>query len=169
MSKKTKDKIKGNRFERECSVLLNKWIFNGEKILKRADDSGALKDIYTGDIIPYGQLPPEWEGKFPFHIECKSGYKDCIPTPFTCTTIQKWLVKCIEESKIHNQFNILLLVRFFNRRKILLITNKYISDSIFTMCIPIQYEDIYVFFYFYFIEDLQTKSFFKCFDLKELY
>jgi hypothetical protein len=140
-------KRKGGAFERENAKELSKWIFEDSTILRRESSSGAIKDLLTGDIIPVGQIPDShgYLRQWPFHIECKTGYKDDAPDFWKHSIIDKWYRKCVEESKIHNQHIIFLICRFKNRRK-LLITNEQLNTT-FNIIINIDNNPIFVYEY----------------------
>ena len=123
---KTNSKALGGRFEREIAKELSIWMFNDPHTLKREPTSGAVKNVYTGDIFPMKQL--EWS-YFPFHVETKSGYSDHTPTLLNFKIISDWYLKCVEESTIpgNKQEIILLICNFKGRRGILLITNKKLN------------------------------------------
>jgi hypothetical protein len=123
---KTNSKKLGNQGEREIAKQLSEWIFNDSHVLKRAPDSGAQKDIYTGDIIPIKMI--DW-GYFPLHIEIKAGYTDLTPTLLNFKMVSKWYLKCVEESTIpgNKQEIILLIMNFKSRQGVLLATNKELN------------------------------------------
>ena len=134
MSKNNKER--GNTFERTVARDMSLWLFNNKKLLRRSADSGAQKVNYGGDIIPEGQLPSKWNGKWPFIIECKYGYKEiAIPNIWNKKWIETWFLKSLEESKIHNQ-NIIFIINNFKNRKFntlttdIFLNNKYILHEI---------------------------------------
>ncbi len=120
MSKKQRNnKEKGNSFERIVAKELSIWLFGEENknLLRRSADSGAQKVNYTGDVIPEGQLPIEWNAHWTFEIETKYGYKNiAIPTVWNKEWLTKWFLKSREESKIHNQQIVLIINNFLNRK-----------------------------------------------------
>lgn len=160
----THSKEKGNAYERKIAKLLNKWMFGDKVILKRASDSGALKDIYVSDIIPYGQLPEEWNGRWPFCIELKHGYEDSIPTPFRYETIHKWIKKAYKESLIHNQYIIYLIIQFPHQQNIVF-TNYIINKLNYVICFNIELtKNNYQPFYCYKLNDLLKEDFYNLYN-----
>ena len=169
MTDRTKNKSKGNRFENATAKLLSKWMFNGDlSILGRHLTSGAIKTAWIGDIVPIKQLPNNFKS-FPFLIECKHGYKNNIPTFISYTQIQKWLIKSLKESELSKEQKIIWLIAKFNYQKTILITNYLIDIKLilFTVAIPVIYNNKLIYFYCYILNDLMKYNFFKLFFNKE--
>lgn len=156
-------KSKGGAFEREIAKELSKWIFDDINILRRESSSGAIKTLLTGDIIPVGQISDEYAylRRWPFHIECKTGYKEHSPDFWSHSIIEKWYKKCKQESIIHDQNIIFLICRFKNRKK-LLITNHFYQNIQFNVIVNIENEPVIVYDY-----DNLLKIPFKNFYFKE--
>lgn len=126
------NKEKGNAFERQVAKDLSIWLFgkNNKNLLRRSADSGAQKVNYGGDIIPEGQLPIEWNSKWPFLIECKYGYRNiAIPTPWSRKWLTQWFLKSLEESKKHKQNIIFIINNFKNRKNNIITTNKLLNTK----------------------------------------
>ena len=125
------NKEKGNAFERLVAREMSNWLFGNKNILRRSSDSGAQKVNYSGDIIPEGQLPSEWNGNWPFIIECKYGYREvAVPTIWNRGWISNWYLKCLEESKKHNQKIIFIINNFKNRKFNTITTNIVFNPNI---------------------------------------
>lgn len=144
--KKNKSKEIGNRFEREVARQLSIWMFDDEHTLKREPTSGAVKNVYTGDIFPMKQL--EWE-YWPFHIECKYGYEEKMPTLLNFKIIEGWYLQCVAEStQCNNKQEIILLIcNFKAKRGTLLCTNKELSCVRCNCILKIGCHDVYCYNY----------------------
>ena len=132
-------KAKGNQEERKQAKILSNWMFDDPNTLKRQSDSGALKDIYCGDIIPIKQI--NWS-HFPFMIEIKSGYEEHIPTFWSYSKPANWYIKAVEEGKIHNQYIIFLICQFLNKQALLFTNYQLDLNKIYpNIIIPIPIEN----------------------------
>lgn len=151
-------KQKGNAYERKVAKELSEFMFNDKDALKRHPTSGADKCIWCGDIYPAKQLPFEWNAKFPFMIETKSGYKDHYPTFWSFSKLKTWFEKACLEGFSNNQ-NIIYLICQFKNKQPLLITNQWVDTScvMFDLSFPIILSDYnqiiygYVYLYKHFI------------------
>jgi hypothetical protein len=110
-------KRKGNRNENKEARLLSKWMFGDNKTLYRHENSGARKDVYTGDIIPKDVDSFEWK-IFPFVFEAKHGYKDSLPTLMNYKIVNDWIVKLLSE-RTDSQRIPVIIARFHHRRAVL--------------------------------------------------
>jgi len=145
MLNNTKSKRKGNNFELKISKELSNWMFDNPTILSRHQTSGAIKTAWVGDIVPQKQLPVEWDDFFPLYIECKSGYKEKLPTFFNFEIINKWLKKCLLD--ITDEQNIIFLIcQFTNMRNILLFTNRLLYYN-WILCLNIENVIFYMYNY----------------------
>ena len=111
-------KAKGNSFELKIAKLLSDWIFKDKFVLTRSVTSGAIKNVYVGDIVP--QKPFGWL-QYPFDIECKNGYSTHIPNFINYTKIEEWLQKCLKERTL--QQPIIWLICGFHSYENILITD----------------------------------------------
>jgi len=111
-------KAKGNSFENKMAKLLGEWIFKDKLVLTRSLTSGAIKSVYTGDIVP--QKPFGWD-YFMFNFECKSGYSQHIPNFINYTKIEEWLKKCLKDRTM--QQPIIWLICGFHGYETILITD----------------------------------------------
>lgn len=135
MSAPGKGKSKGNSFERKVAKELSLWMFNDKDVLRRHPDSGASKQCWTGDVIPLKQLPEIWKGKFPFHIECKSGYPQHLPTFWSYAKVSTWFSKALLEGYLNNQTIVFLICQFLNKSA-LLITNTQLPFRLLNVVFP---------------------------------
>lgn len=147
-------KEKGNCFERKIAKELSIWMFDDQNILKRHPSSGTDKCIWTGDIVPLAQLPTWKFEKWPFQIECKTGYDVYSPTFWKFDKIKEWFSKAKKESEINNQEIILLICQFKYKKK-LVFTNKFLNNIDYGVII--KNEDYHIITYYY--EDLISKNF----------
>ncbi len=132
-NKKNKNKEEGNAFERKVAKEMSLWLFENRNILRRSSDSGAQKANYSGDIIPEGQLPTQWNRKWPIIVECKYGYKTiAIPNIWNRKWITTWYLKALNESKKHNQ-PIIFIVNNFKNRKFNTITTNIHFNHLFIL------------------------------------
>lgn len=161
-------KEKGNREERKQAKNISQWMFNGDKdVLKRVSDSGALEQSWSGDITPVKQLPSEWNRKWPFIMEIKSGYKEHYPDFWKYGKLINWVKKIYKESKTHNQNIILLITQFHNRPA--LITTNYCTNSLpFNVSFPIILDGSWNYMYTYRLIDMMKLNFKDVFDLPNL-
>lgn len=151
-----KSKRKGNKYENEIAKTLGIWMFNDKDALTRSITSGARKTVYTGDIVPQKQLPNL--KAFIWHIECKSGYKNQIPSFNNFALIEKWLLKCLNETNFDKQPIIWLICRFHGYSSILL-TNCQFQNILWTLCVNIIHNNMHNFFYTYRLEELINTNF----------
>jgi hypothetical protein len=161
-------KEKGNREERKQAKNISKWMFNGDPdVLKRVSDSGALEQSWSGDITPVKQLPPEWNRKWPFLMEIKSGYSKHCPDFWKYGKLLSWIRKSHKESETHNQKIILLITQFHNRPA--LITTNYCSNALaFNVSFPIILNGCWNYMYTYRLIDMTKLNFKEVFDLPNL-
>jgi hypothetical protein len=157
-------KAKGNSYERKVAKELSLWIFDDPHMLKREPSSGAQKHSYTGDLMPYKQIP--WK-RWPIHIETKSGYSQFTPTFFNYSKIEEWFTKAYFESKTHNQNLIFLICQFLNKYS-LLITDTCIPCILFKVAIPICINGSVIYTYVYKYKDVLQKKFEDCFKLENI-
>ena len=153
---KTPSKQLGNLFENKMSKLLSTWIFKDKLVLQRHLTSGAIKSTYVGDIVPLKQI--NWN-KFPFLIECKSGYKSYTPTLYSFSKITDWLSKALSE--VSEKQNIIwLIAKFKSQRGIIFITNHKLNNITPQLIIPLNEQ----YFYQYNLEELVNFDFYELFD-----
>lgn len=162
------NKQKGNAFERKIASELSQWMFNDNKVLKRHFTSGATdKEIYGGDIIPFKQLYDYGWREWPFLIEVKDGYEQFVPTFFSYSKIEEWLIKSVKEMEnFHNQNYVILIPRFSHRRTLFFINEKFRTSIIkpeLIIPIYIDYEEIY--FYQYDFKKLKKTPFNKIWNI----
>jgi len=150
-------KPKGNSYEREVAKQLGAWMFNNKNMLYKHEDSGARKTVYSGDIIPKDADNFPWKF-WPFIVECKSGYKQHIPT--LCGNqkkLREWLNKMLDE-RTYSQRIPLFIAQFYNRQPILL-TN-IILDAFSPMSLALELgNDQYEIFFIYEFNNLQKLNF----------
>jgi hypothetical protein len=151
-----KSKRKGNKYENDIAKILGTWMFNDKEALTRSITSGAKKTVYTGDIVPQKQLPNL--KAFIWHIECKNGYKTQIPSFNNFTLIEKWLLKCLNETDFNKQPIIWLVCRFHGYSSILL-TNCQFQNIMWNLCVNIDHNNMHNFFYTYKLDDLIINNF----------
>jgi len=169
-SKSSKNKSRGNAYERKAAKMLSNWMFDDPVLLRRSADSGAQKCNYSGDIVPEGQLPEHWHNHFAFHIETKFGYPNHEPTFWKYEQMSKWILKSYKESQIHNQ-QIIWLITQFPHKQALLSTNYMIYYVPWKTCWPVYptgvtTEPMYV--YTYLLKDIMHYQFEALFNIKEL-
>jgi hypothetical protein len=111
-------KAKGNAFELKIAKMLSEWIFKDKFVLTRSVTSGAIKNVFVGDIVP--QKPFGWK-EFVFDIECKNGYSTHIPNFINYTKVEEWLSKCLKERTM--QQPIIWLIAGFHNYEPILITD----------------------------------------------
>ena len=159
------NKEKGNSFERLISKDLSNWMFGCPNVLYRQPTSGAKKDILIGDIIPIDQMPPGFN-KFPFYIECKTGYPQELPTFFNFSFIEKVIKKILGELSNRKtpsfQQILLVIIRFKYQRKIVVFTNCLIPSLKWEVCLLIDNDKI---FYMYDYKKLLQQDFLTCFPI----
>lgn len=167
MEEKKKSKIngkrKGSREENKQAKLLSKWMFNGdEDVLDRHRTSGAIKTVYTGDIVPIKMIG--WSC-FPFIFEIKSGYEKFIPTIYKYDIISDWYKLCRLDGSKTGQDIIIMICQFYNK-KALFITDQQLRFDyiIYQATIPIKFENHFEIAYIYFWEEVQKLSFEKLFE-----
>ena len=161
------NKEKGNREERKQAKQLSLWMFNDKDVLKRQSDSGALELIWSGDVIPLKQMPPEWNGRWPFMIEIKIGYKNNLPTFWSYNKLVKWVKKAYIESKTHNQ-NIVMLITQFHNRPALISINYFICNLPYQVIYPVECKDVWLHMYTYKLKDLINIPFYQVFNFEEI-
>ncbi len=163
--KSGKSKAKGNAFENKTAKQLGQWIFNDPNILGRHLTSGAIKTAWLGDIVPVKQLPKKFNRSFPFLFECKHGYSQDIPTFIKYTRLQKWVVKCIQETKMSKEQKHIWIITKFKYQKTILTTNCLIDTNLklFNVAIPVNTNGTLIYFYVYLFNDLLQYDFFKLF------
>ncbi len=152
--KKFPSKRKGNTFENKIAKELGTWMFSDKHMLGRHPTSGAIKVVWTGDIVPQKQLPQKWTN-WPFYIECKSGYTNNVCTLNNQTIVRTWLDKCLKESLN----KIILLIINFKGYSSLLITNFQLKDT-YPLLVLCHNEKFY---FIYEFKDLLKLNFLKCF------
>lgn len=163
-----RSKRKGNAYERKVARELSTWMFGDKHVLKRKSDSGMIKENWCGDVFPESQLPEEWERKFPFLIECKSGYKEHSPTFWKYSILENWFIKAYEESLINNQHIVFLICQFKNKRGLLITNNMLdVNKILFTVSFPLIINDELKYCYVYLYHELLRLDFFDLFDLKD--
>lgn len=169
MAKKQSNKAIGNRYERMIAKELSLWMFNDEHILKRDTTSGAVKTIWTGDIIPHGQLPIIWNRQWIFHIETKYGYEQFKPNFWNYTKVYEWAVKSKLESLQYNQF-IIYLICNFTGMKPLLFTNKLLDPLYFNICFPIfdNNDNLLDYIYSYNYKEILKYKFEELYNIEDL-
>ena len=162
-------KSKGNAFERKVAKELSFWIFKDEHLLKRKSDSGMMKQNYCGDIFPEGQLPREWNGVFPFLVECKSGYSQHCPTFWKYGKVEEWFNKSYKESLLNKQSILFLICQFKNQRA-LFITNELLDMNkiLFNVAFPARINGDIHYGYTYMYNKVLRMNFHELFDLKKL-
>lgn len=161
-------KEKGNREERKQAKKISAWMFNGDtNVLKRVSDSGALEQSWSGDITPVKQLPDEWNRRWPFIMEIKSGYKKHYPDFWKYGMLAGWVKKAYKESKTHNQNTIMLITQFYNRTA--LMTTNYCTSALpFQISFPLELDDQWKFMYVYKLRQLMSIDFKTVFDFNKL-
>lgn len=163
VKKPIKSKDKGNQFERLISRQLSHWMFDTGNILYRQPTSGAKKDILLGDIIPIDQMPEGYR-KFPFYIECKTGYAQEVPTFFNFNFVERVIKKIYKElEQFPNSFQriILVIMRFKFQRRIILFTNYLIPCIGWELCLLINNQLHYLYDY----KKLMETDFNSCFNI----
>lgn len=164
-----KGKEKGNRGERSTAELLGEWIFEDPKFLRRSEGSGSTKIVWCGDVIPVKLLPPEWKNIWPFVVEVKCGYQNDYPDFWTYTKLKEWFIKCIKETKIHNQ-PIIWLITHFHRKKPLITTNYMIQNDnlMFQICWPVNIDNEIIYAYTYLYKDFLDFEFFELYEISTI-
>lgn len=165
MANPANNKNKGNAFEREVAKKLSRWIYGDQYILGRDPTSGARGtvlgrgQVFVGDIIPVKQLPLEWQGVFPFIIECKTGYKALMPNLNQQNIIHKWINKLVSE-RVGNQLNPILIVRFLRQRAVILLPLE-LDHTEWSICLNIYCKTMNqnIKFYVYKFEDVLKQPF----------
>jgi hypothetical protein len=150
-----KSKKKGNKYENDIAKALGIWMFNDKDSLCRSITSGARKTVYTGDIVPQKQLP---NGNFMWHIECKNGYKNRIPSFNNFTLVEEWLIKCLEDVNFERQPLIWLICRFHGYSSIVF-TNCPFKNISWNLCVNIAHNNLYNYFYNYKLDNLFDHDF----------
>jgi hypothetical protein len=160
-------KPKGSAYERKIAKDLSLWMFSSKYILKRDSTSGALKDIWAGDIVPHGQLPDIWNKRWMFIIETKTGYCNHKPTFWNYTQIHTWACKLKKESVKYNQYIMYLICQFKNMPP-LLFTNYLLNSLWYNVSFPIHYKTISENMYCYKLSDVLKIPFYELYDIAEL-
>jgi hypothetical protein len=160
-------KEKGNREERKQARQLSLWMFGDKDVLKRPSDSGALEIIWSGDIVPMKQMPDEWNKRWPFMVEVKTGYKNHLPDFWAYGHLTKWVKKAYKESKTHNQ-NVVMLLTQFHRKTALISVNRCLSCLPYEVAYPVECEDIWLHMYVYRLKDLLAIPFKQVFNFEEI-
>lgn len=151
-------KEQGNREERKQAKQLSVWMFNDPDVLKRHPTSGGDKTVYVGDVIPMKQIAPFGWDKFRFFIECKSGYEDNIPTFWGYEIINKWYKKAKKES-FNTEQEIIFLICQFKHQTPLLITNQFLDQVPFQLCLIMDLEESYEYVFIYNFRKLLKMNF----------
>jgi hypothetical protein len=157
--KSSRSKQKGNRYENEIAKTLGIWLLDDSDSLSRSLTSGAKKIVYTGDIVPQKQISIDWI----FHIECKNGYKTQIPSFNNFSLIEKWLLKCLNETNPIKQPVIWLICRFHGYSSIFF-TNRIFKNIKWKICINIYHNKKFEHFYCYKLDELLELKFSNIFN-----
>lgn len=160
-------KPKGNSYERKIAKNLSFWMFNDKHILKRDTTSGANKDIWTGDIIPHGQLPDIWNKRWIFAIETKTGYVQHKPSFWNYTQVHTWACKLKQETMVYDQFIMYLICQFKNMQP-LLFTNYLLNSIWYNVSFPIHYNGNSENMYCYKFNEVLKLGFHDLYDISEL-
>lgn len=160
-------KEKGNREERKQARQLSTWMFGDKDVLKRPSDSGALEIIWSGDIVPMKQMPDEWNKRWPFMMEVKSGYKKHYPDFWAYGKLTGWVKKAYKESKTHNQNIIMIITQFYNKSALISI-NQCLCCLPYKVAYPVECGDVWLHMYVYRLKDLLEIPFQQVFDLPTL-
>lgn len=152
----------GTAFENKVAKELSKWMFGDPTYLKRNSGEGAQKHIWCGDIIPVKNIPFDWN----FYVECKKGYPSHSPNFWRYTKLKEWFVKAYIESKMHDQYNILIVTKFKNRKKTLLTTNVMLDGIMYQVNFPIWVDELQegIFAYVYFYDEILSYDFNEIFN-----
>lgn len=153
--RRTNQKSKGNKYERETAKKLSKWMFDDPTILYKHEDSGARKVVYNGDITPKHISKYPWP-IFPFVIECKNGYANNIPTLMNQNHLRKWLKKLLEERT--DEQRIPLFIAQYHHQIPILMTTIILRHS-YMLALNVHHKDGSDFFYVYKFNELLKRDF----------
>lgn len=167
-------KRKGGAYERKVAKELSEWMFDGNPdILKRHPTSGADKCIWSGDIVPLAQLPDSWNKRWPFYIECKTGYEQHFPDLISHKKIEEWfMTACFQSAESNHGQNIIYLIAQFKHKKPILFTNRWISKPLAKSILPVNYiynnQNYIMWIYTYDYHELRKCLFHDLYNLQEI-